>query len=188
MFDITIKTIAALAMVAALSACDATPSAPIANAPLSAATTAASASASANIISRDEATVPHNFVVYASCANGGQGEVLGAQGTLQYKGHWITTAKGTRQHNVINMSFTGTATGEDTGDVYDITTKEFSQTNISYGTDGIQDSGEELQRIRIQLRSRATGALIVIDLTGRFVQAANGEFILSGWTGTARCN
>ena len=79
--------------------------APNAESPVSA--SAVSASASANTIDHSEATVPFSFVVFASCANGGEGEVLQVGGELQYKGHWITTTRGQRQHYVTVASFTG---------------------------------------------------------------------------------
>ena len=175
-----LSTAAFMLAMATLTACDAGPLAPRSSPP-------ATAAASTNIISRDEATVPFNFAMYASCANGGQGETLGAIGSMQYRGHWISTTQGTRQHNVIVTRFTGTATGDDTGDVYDITTREISQSNNAYGTDGILDSGEELQRVSLLLTNRATGASFTIVLTGRFVQTPAGDYVLDGWTGTARC-
>jgi hypothetical protein len=143
--------------------------------------------ASANTISRDEATVPFSFVVYASCANAGQGEVLQVSGQLQYTGHWITTTQGQRQHNVVIASFTGSAVGWETGDAYDVVTREVSQVNDAYGNDGILDSGEELQRVRLRLTSRETGATFDLVIVGRVVQTPTGEFVLDGWDGTARC-
>lgn len=171
---------------ATLAGCDAEPLGPRAESPVRA--SAATSTASANTIDRDEATVPFSFVVYASCANGGQGEVLQVSGELQYRGHWITTTQGERQHDVVIANFTGSAIGWDTGDVYDVVTREVSQSNNAYGNDGILDSGEELQRIQLRLTSRETGAVFDLVLVGRVVQTPTGEFVLDGWDGTARCN
>jgi hypothetical protein len=145
------------------------------------------ASVSSNAIDRENATVPYSFVVFASCANGGQGEVLQVSGEMRYSGHWLTSAEGRRVHSVVISSFTGSAVGWESGDVYDVETREIAQSNSNYGTDGIQDSGEDLQRIALSLTNRASGAIIAIVLVGRFVQTATGEFVLSGWDGTTRC-
>ena len=172
--------------VATLAGCSAEPVAPRLESAANA--SAITRLASQNTATTDSATVPFTFVQYTSCANGGQGEVLSANGTLEYKGRWSTTAKGERVHTVIHAAFTGTATGWDTGDVYDIVTREFTQTNTSYGDDGIQDSGEELQRIRLRLTKNQPRADFEVILVGRFVQAANGEFVLGDWKATERCN
>ncbi|HKW45902.1 MAG TPA: hypothetical protein VJN70_00595 [Gemmatimonadaceae bacterium] len=136
---------------------------------------------------REEATVPFSFVVYASCVNGGQGEVLQVNGDLQYKGHWITTNDGQRTHHALIEQFTGSAIGWDTGETYDVATREHSQGNIDYGTDGVLDSGEDFQRLQLSLTSRATGLLINIVLTGRFVETPNGDFVMDGWDARERC-
>ena len=186
MFDRVFRHAATLVLaLAALTGCDATPLAPHVAPPvrISSVTTPVSG----NVISRDAATVPFSFVVYASCANDGQGDVLQVNGTLQYSGHWISTGE-QRQHNVIVTNFTGTATSWESGEVYDALQRELSQSNIDYGTDGIPDSGEELQRIRVRLTNRESRAVFDLSIVGRFVQTATGEFVLSGWDGTARCD
>ena len=169
-----------------LAACDAQPTAPAAESPVVA--SAVTTTASANIIYRDEATVPFSFVVYAPCANSGEGEVLQVSGDLEYRGHWITTTQGQRNHYLFVASFTGSAYGWETGEEYDVATREISQGNSTDGTDGIIDSGEELQRTRLLLTSRTTGAVFTIVLVGRFVQTPTGEYVLDGWDGTARCD
>lgn len=168
-----------------LAACDAEPLAPHADSAARASVVAVTTSA--NTIYRDDATVPFSFVVFTSCANGGQGEVLQVSGELQYAGHWITSTQGQRNHYFTVASFTGSAIGWDSGEAYDVVTRELTQGNTAYGTDGIVDSGEELQRIRLRLTSRATGAAIEIVLAGRFVQTPTGEFVLDGWDATTRC-
>ena len=168
-----------------LAACDAAPLAPHA-APSLSASVASSASASA--ISRENATVPHTFVAFVPCANGGVGEVLQVSGQLQYRGHWISTAGGERVHHVVVSNFTGSAIGWETGDAYDVVSREISQGNIAYGNDGIPDSGEELQRSTLHLTSRASGATFDVTVVGRFVQTPSGEYVLDGWDGKARCN
>ena len=183
----TLRYAATLAIaIATLAACAGDPIAP-GNA-VHARASSLSTSASANTSSREEATVPFTFVQYASCANGGQGEVLWASGVLQYRGHWITTAQGQRYHYAVVAGFTGTAIGEESGEVYDIATRELAQGNVDYGTDGIRDSGEELQRVALRLTNRQTGVSFTILLVGRFVQTPTGEFVLDGWEGTARCS
>jgi hypothetical protein len=164
------------AALATFAACDAEPFA-----------SAVSASASANTIDHSEATVPFSFVVFASCANGGEGEVLQVGGELQYKGHWITTTRGQRQHYVTVASFTGSAVGWDSGEAYDVVTREFSQGNSAYGNDGIFDSGEELQRTRLRMTSRVTGAVFEVVLAGRFVLTPTGAVVLDEWDATTRC-
>jgi hypothetical protein len=172
-----------------LAACDAEPIAPRVASALSApAASAVTTAASVNTIDRVNATVPHSFVVFVSCANGGQGEVLQANGQLEYRGHWVTNAQGERVHHVAVSNFTGSAIGWDTGEAYDVVSRELSQGNIDYGNDGIPDSGEELQRTRLRLTSRASGATFSVVLVGRFVQTPSGDFVLDGWEGTARCN
>ena len=37
------------------------------------------------------------------------------------------------------------------------------------------------------MTNRATGASFTIVLTGRFVQNGAGDYVISGWTGVARC-
>jgi len=71
--------------------------------------------------------------------------------------------------------------------VYDAETHELSQDNTAEGTDGILDSGEQLQRVQLRLTSRATGAVIDIVLTMHFVETPNGEYVLGDWEGTSRC-
>jgi hypothetical protein len=159
-----------------LAACDGEPVAPL-----------RSSARTQNIIYRDAKTVPFSFVVYASCVNGGEGEVLQVNGDLTYSGHWITNTEGEQQHNAERATFAGTGTGWDTGDVYDVVTREFTQSNTAYGPDGIPDNGEQLRRVRLRAVQRVTGAVFELVLEGRFVQAANGEFVLSGWDGKARC-
>ena len=171
---------------ATLTACDAELAAPDPAAPASAA--ALAAGVAANTVHREENTVPFSFVVFASCANGGEGEVLQAHGELHYRGHWVTSDQGQRNHYVVVSRFLGTAVGWDSGEVYDIARRDLTQGNIDYGSDGIPDSGEELQRIRLQLTSRDTGATIDVVLVGRFVQTPAGEYVLDGWDGTARCD
>ena len=169
-----------------LAACDAEPLVPRTESPVPAA--AVTTAGSANTIYRDAATVPFSFGQYASCANGGLGEVLQVSGELQYTGHWITTTDGQRQHNFMLASFTGSAIGWDSGEAYDVVTRELSQVNNAYGTDGILDSGEELQRIALHATSRTTGTAFEVVLVGRFVQTPTGEFVLDGWDATTRCD
>jgi hypothetical protein len=187
MFDRTLRRIATLVVaLTGLAACDTSPVAP--RIAPSARVASSVSTPSGNVVSTATATVPFVFGVYASCANAGQGEVLDIVGTLQYTGHWITTSGGQRQHNATISRFTGTATGWDSGDVYDATERDLYQTNTNYGTDGIPDSGEELQRVRVRLTNRASGATVDLTIVGRFVQTATGEYVLSGWDGTARCS
>jgi len=187
MFNVQLRYAATLMIAGAtLTACDTEPFAPRAESSVRAA--AVSTAASANTIYSDEATVPFSFVLYASCANGGEGEVLQANGNLQYKGHWITTTQGQREHHVLVASFIGSAIGWESGEMYDVATRELSQGNTAYGNDGIPDSGEELQRIDLRLTSRQTGATFEVILVGRFVQTPTGEFVLDGWEATTRCN
>lgn len=187
MFTRTLRYAATtIVALASLAACADSPIAPVS--PSAASIAGAAPNASNNVITRDAQTVQSSFVVYASCANGGQGEVLQVNGTLEYRGHWITTNNGRRQHNVNVSRFTGVATGWETGDVYDVAQRDKLQSNIDYGDDGIQDSGEQLERIRTRLTSRATGAVYDITLLGRFVETPNGDFVLNGWTGWARCD
>jgi hypothetical protein len=82
---------------------------------------------------------------------------------------------------------TGSATGWETGEVYDVSSRELFQTNTDYGADGILDSGEELQRVRIRLTSRATGAEIYVVIKGRYVLTPAGDYVLDSWDGTSRC-
>jgi hypothetical protein len=138
---------------AALSACDSDSTGPRVEAPVEA--SLIKASIQANAIDRGDATVPYSFVVFASCANGGEGEVLQVSGEMRYSGHWLTSKDGQRAHSVVVSSFTGSAVGWESGEVYDVETREIVQSNSDYGTDGIPDSG---------------------------------EFVLSGWDGTTRCN
>jgi len=170
--------------VAALSACNS--DAPLAPelAPIA---RASATTASLDQKSREQATVPFSFVLYASCANGGQGEVLSATGELSYRGQWSTIKDGERHHSVVALRFVGLATGSDTGEEYDIVTRELSQDNIAEGTDGILDSGEQLQRTQLRLTSRATGAVIDIVLTMHFVETPTGEYVHDGWDARARC-
>jgi hypothetical protein len=187
MLHLNLRYAATLVIAAAtLAACDAEPIAPHTQTLVR--TSAVTTTASANTISRDDATVPFSFVVFAACANGGQGEVLQVNGNLQYKGHWITTTQGQRQHYVLVASFTGSGIGWDSGEEYDVVTREISQGNTAYGTDGIPDSGEELQRIALRLTSRETGATFDVVLVGRFVQTPTGEFVLDGWEARTRCD
>ena len=102
---------------------------------------------------REAGNVPFSFVVYAGCANGGQGEVLQVSGDLQYKGQWTTSQDGQRTHHTLIERFTGSAVGWDTGEAYDVAMREHSQGNITDGTDGIQDAGEELDRTQLSLTS-----------------------------------
>jgi hypothetical protein len=174
------RAAAIVVALASLAACDAQPLAP-------AQELARPGAGAANIIYRDAATVPFTFVVYASCVNGGAGEVLQVEGEMEYTGHWITTNGGERQHNIVHASFAGSGTGWDTGEVYDIVSREFWQNNTAYGSDGIPDNEESLQRLRLRATNRATGSVFQLMLVGRVVQAANGEFIIDGWDGKARC-
>jgi hypothetical protein len=188
MFDRTFRHAAALVFaLASLTACDATPFAPQTAAPVRAASSVTT-TPSGNIVTRDQKTVPYNFVVYTPCANAGQGEVVGVTGTLSYTGHWVTTTQGQRQHNMTISSFVGVGTGEDTGEQYDVLQRDLYQTNTDYGTDGIVDSEEQLQRFQLRLTSRLTGAVHNITIVGRFVQTATGEYVIEGWNGTARCS
>ena len=186
MLQATLQRAAALVIaLATLAGCDAEPLAPhVATPALVPATTAAS---STNMIYRNEATVPFVFVVYASCANGGRGEVLWASGELHYRVHTITSTSGQRLHYAEVATFTGSAVGEESGEAYDVATRELRAGNTDYGTDGILDSGEEQQRLRLALTSRVTGAVIQVVLVGRWVQTAIGEFVVDGWDGPARC-
>lgn len=171
---------------ATLTACGSDSTGPRFDAPTE--TAVVTAPVSSNAIDREDATVPYSFVVFASCANGGEGEVLQVSGEMRYSGHWLTSKEGQRLHSVVVSTFTGSAVGWESGDVYDVETREISQSNSDYGTDGIPDSGEELQRIALSLTNRVSGAVIEIVLVGRFVQTATGEFVLSGWDGSTRCN
>ena len=185
MFDRAFRHAATLVLaLATLAACDSTPLAPRLAPP--ARVSANLSTPSGNIISRSGATVPFSFGMYVPCANAGQGDVMQVDGTLQYAGHWISIGE-QRQHNVVLTQFTGTATAWESGETYDALQREVSQSNIAYGNDGIPDSGEELQRIKVRLTNRASGAVFDVTLVGRFVQTATGEFVLSGWDGTARC-
>jgi hypothetical protein len=185
MFTTTFRRAATVMVaLAALAACDNSPVGPVAE---SIDRAASVSTPSGNIISHQSGTSPFSFVLYASCANGGQGEVLGAHGTLEFKGQFVTTSGGQRQHNAVVTRFTGVATGWDSGDVYDVVQRENIQSNIDYGSDGIPDSGEQGERVQVRLTNRATGGVIDVVLVGRFVQSANGEYVLSGWQGTARC-
>jgi hypothetical protein len=186
MLQATLRRAATLVIaLATLTACDAEPLAPHTETPalVSAVTTAGSA----NTIYRDDATVPYSFVVYTSCANGGQGEVLQVSGQLQYRVHGVTSTNGERNHYAAIETFTGSAVGWDSGEAYDVTTRELHQGNTDYGADGILDSGEELQRIHLDLTSRATGAVIQLVLTGGYVRTAAGEFVLDRWDAAERC-
>lgn len=187
MFHRIVRRIAALGVAAAaVTACDSARSVAPRNQqpPRVSAMTPASA---APQLYRDEATVPYSFVVYAGCANGGQGEVLQVAGELQYKGHWTTSQDGQRTHHALIERFTGVGVGWDTGEAYDVAMREHAQGNITDGTDGVQDAGEDLERTQFTLTGRATGLVIDITLTGRFVETPNGDFVLDGWTAKARC-
>ena len=184
MLQATLRRAAALVIaLATLAGCDAQPLAPHAATP--ALGPAATAARSPNIY-RYDATVPFAFDVHSSCANGGQGEELGATGELHYRGHWITSASGQQAHYAEVVAFTGSAVGEESGEVYDIATRELSEGNIDYGTDG-PHPGEERQRMRLELTSRATGAVIRMVLEGRYVQTGTGEFVIYGSDATERC-
>jgi hypothetical protein len=188
MLGITLRRAAALTItLATFAACDDAPSAPRIETPAHASALAAAASAAASAAPvREGATVPFAFVVYAPCANNGQGEVLQAYGQLTYQGTWLTT-EGERYHHALIESFTGSATGWESGETYDVQTRELAQGNTTYGNDGIPDSGEDMQRIQMRLTSRATGMVIDIVLTAHVVQIPSGEYVLDGWEGTARC-
>jgi hypothetical protein len=179
------RTASLAGALALFTACNAEPFAPHAESAVR--SDAAMAAASETVVTRDEGTVPASFLVYVPCANGGEGEVVHGNGQLQYRGHWITTTHGQRQHNFTLGTFTGSATGWETGEVYDVSTRDLFQTNTYYGDDGILDSGEELQRIRIRLTSRATGAGMYVVITGRFVLNPAGEYVVDSWDGTSRC-
>ena len=181
------RRIAPLALAAAaLAACtpDA-PLAPLSDAPARVATFTPTASRAQ--ISRERATVPFSFVVYASCANGGEGEVLQANGELEYSGRWFMSNDGQRHHGALVERFTGSAVGWDTGEAYDVTSREHSQDNISEGGDGIPDSGEQLERIQLRLTNRATGAVIDIVLSIHSVETPAGEWVRDGWEARTRC-
>lgn len=184
----TARNAAALTIaLAALAACDASPSGPGFETPArpSALTVAGSVAASVTPV-RQGATVPFTFVQYASCANGGAGEVLGATGQLTYQGTQLLTA-GERNHIAFISHFTGTAIGEESGETYDVQTRELYQGSLAYGDDGILDSGQQLQRIQLRLTSRATGMVIDIVLDVHFVETPTGQYVLGDWEGTARC-
>ncbi len=184
MFKITLQYATMLAtVVASLAACDGVPLAP--TAPVAVAGADASVSAAGNY--RGDGTVQHSFVQYSSCANGGAGEVLQISGQLTYSGQWITSPDGQHQLTVTRARFTGVGTGWDTGDVYDITTREFSKSNTEYGPDGIPDNSEELQQFRLSATNRATHTGFEILLVGRFVQTPQGEPSIAGWTGREHC-
>ena len=184
MLQTTLRRVAALVIaLTTLAACDSEPAAPHATTPAA----APSAPRGMNSLYHDDAPVPFAFGVYASCANGGQGEVLSANGELRYRGHWITSTSGQRLHYAEVATFTGSAVGEESGEAYDVATRELREGNTAYGADGILDSGEERQRIRLELTSRATGAVIRVVLVGRYVQTATGEFVIYGWDATERC-
>ena len=186
MLNSILRRIAPLAIgLSALTACSS--DAPLAPRSEPAARASALKTAPSLDMSREQATVPFSFVVYTSCANGGQGEVLSANGQLQYQGHWSTSNDGQRHHSALVERFVGAAIGWETGEQYDIATREHSQSNIDEGTDGIQDSGEELQRTQLRLTSRTSGAVIDIVLTSHFVETPTGEFVLDGWDARSRC-
>ena len=184
MLQATLRRAATLVIaLATLAGCDAQPLAPhAANPALVPATTAASSTD----VFRNEATVPFAFDVYSSCANGGQGEELGATGELRYRNHWIYSTSGQRVHYAEVATFTGSAVGEESGEVYDIATRELSEGNFADGTDG-PHSAEERQRMRLELTSRTSGAVIRVVLEGRYVETAMGEFVIYGADETERC-
>jgi hypothetical protein len=191
MFANTARRAAALtiAMTAltALAACDATPSGPRSDALARPSAFAAPGSVAASATPvRQGATVPFNFVQYASCANGGAGEVLGAVGQLTWQGTQVLSA-GERNHVAFISRFTGTAIGEESGETYDVQSRELYQGSLAYGDDGILDSGQQLQRIQLRFTSRATGMVIDIVLDVHFVETPTGQYVLDGWNGTARC-
>jgi len=185
MFQTTLQRAAALVVVLlTLAACDAQPTAPSADSAMR----ASAVSSNASSVYRTSGTLPTSFVVYASCANAGTGEVLQVSAQVEFWGQWVTNPRGERVHHVFNASYTGSAVGWDSGETYDVVSREFSQGTIDYGNDGIPDSGNEKQRVRVELTSRATGAVINIVLTSRFVQAATGEFVVDVSDATIRCN
>ena len=184
MLQATLRRAATLVIaLATLAGCDAQPLAPHAATPALA--PAATAASSPNIY-RYDATVPFAFDVHSSCANDGQGEELWATGELRYRGHWITSTIGQKVHYAEVVTFTGSAVGEESGEVYDIVTRELSEGNFADGTDG-PHPGEERQRMRLELTSRATGAVIRMVLEGRYVQTGTGEFVIYGSDATERC-
>jgi len=188
MLGITARSAAALTIaLATLAACDAAPTGPRSEtlAPPSALAGAGSVATSVTPV-REGATVPFTFVQYASCANGGVGEVLQADGQLTYEGTRLVTV-GERYHYEFILSFTGTATGWDSGETYDIASREVDHGGMVYGDDGILDSGDLLQRVQLRLTSRTTGMVIDIVLAAHFVQAPTGEYVLDRSEGTARC-
>ena len=184
----TARRVAALTItLTVLAACEATPTGPSSEtlARPSAFAARSSAAASATPV-RDGDTVPINFVQYASCANGGAGEVLGATGQLTYQGTRVTTV-GDRNHSAYIVRFTGTAIGEESGETYDVQTREHYQGSLAYGDDGILDSGQDLQRLQLRFTSRTTGMVIDIVLDVHFVETPTGQYVLDDWEGTARC-
>ena len=187
MFYSIVRRIAALGIAAAaLTACNADRSVVPPDQPTSRVSALTPASAAVQLY-RDAATVPFSFVVYAGCANAGQGEVLQVSGELQYEGHWTTSQDGQRTHHALVERFTGVGIGWDTGESYDVAMREHSQGNITDGTDGIQDAGEDLEREQLTLTSRTTGLVIEITLTSKFVQTPNGDYVLDGWDAKSRC-
>jgi hypothetical protein len=185
MFRVTRQRAATLAIaLATLTACDAEPMSPRTDSQLSSSTT----TVAANVIYRNDTTVPFSFVVYTPCANSGEGEVLQVNGQLQFRGQWTTSAQDQRNHYVVVERFIGSAVGWETADEYDVETRAISQGNVAYGDDGILDSGEDLQRTQLRLTSRTTGAVFDIVIVGRFVQLPSGEYVLDSWDGTARCS
>jgi len=185
MLHTTLKRAAALLVtLVALAACDSQPTAPAADATMR----AAAVNSNAASVYRTSGTLPTSFVIYTPCANAGQGEVLQVNTQVEYSGQWVTNPRGERVHHIFKANYTGSAVGWDTGDTYDVVTREWLQGALMYGSDGIVDSGNEKQRVRVELTSRMTGAVFSIVLTSRFVQSATGEFVVDVIDATTRCN
>jgi hypothetical protein len=184
----TARNAAALTIaLALLAACDTSPSGPGFETPARASTLTAAGSASAAAAPfREIATVPFTFGLYAPCANGGAGEVVDATGQLTYQGTRVVTV-GDRNHYAFLVTFTGTATGSESGETYDAQSREVDQGSMAYGDDGILDSGEDFQRLQVRLTGRTTGEVIDIVLDVHFVETPTGQYVLGDWEGTARC-
>jgi hypothetical protein len=167
-----------------LGACDAELLLPVADAPA----TAEAAAGKSNIVWRGESDYGYGFLVYASCANGGQGEALWASGQVHLEGVWGgNNPEHLRTHDHYIATFTGTAVGQTSQDVYDVTSRAISQQNDGYDAEWALESTEQVARERLRLTSRTTGNVIDLMLAGRWVQTPKGDWVVDTWEATARC-
>jgi hypothetical protein len=177
---------AALSLLAltGLGACDAELLLPAADAPA----TAEAAGAKSNIVWRGENDYGYGFLVYASCANGGQGEALWASGQVHLQGLFGgNNPEHLRVHDQYVATFTGTAIGQTSQEIYDVTSRDISQSNEGYDADWALTSTEQVDHERIRLTSRTTGQVIDLMIAGRWVLTPTGVWVLDGWEATARC-